>query len=263
MQYKGIVFFDYDGTLTEESKGIFLPTKKSVDAINEVSKNGYLAVLATGRSMCYIPDAGINFGGYITANGAHAWVNKKEIFRHFVDKDKLRKFIDKVDEMGLYYAVENQERGYAKDKDAKIFYDMLDNFKIPRSVFGNIDKENLPDTSKILVAYNKDGDHEELCKHLGDIFTITPHRKYPSADIQEKGINKGVGARAICEYLNMPKDKCYAFGDGANDIELFEAVGHPIAMGYHSPVLDSVCEYVTKTVEDEGIAYGLSHFGLI
>ena len=42
MEYKGIVFFDYDGTLTDENEKIFTPTEKTKKAIDALNENGYL-----------------------------------------------------------------------------------------------------------------------------------------------------------------------------------------------------------------------------
>ena len=50
-QFKGAVFFDYDGTLTDKDAGLFVPSPKTVEAIKRLQKNGYAACLATGRSL--------------------------------------------------------------------------------------------------------------------------------------------------------------------------------------------------------------------
>ena len=44
---------------------------------------------------------------------------------------------------------------------------------------------------------------------------------------------------------------------------MFEYAQHTIALGAHSEVLDPYTEFVTKTVEDDGIAYAMKHYGLI
>ena len=54
-QFKGAVFFDYDGTLTDKDAGLFVPSQKTVEAIKCLQKNGYAACLATGRSLKYVP----------------------------------------------------------------------------------------------------------------------------------------------------------------------------------------------------------------
>ena len=76
MDYRGIVFFDYDGTLADKKEGIYLPTKTTIEAIKRLRENKYLTVLATGRALCYVPDMGIDFGGYVTSNGAYAEIEK-------------------------------------------------------------------------------------------------------------------------------------------------------------------------------------------
>ncbi|MFQ6929784.1 MAG: HAD family hydrolase [Eubacterium sp.] len=50
---------------------------------------------------------------------------------------------------------------------------------------------------------------------------------------------KGIGVNKVLEYYGIDKSQAMAFGDGNNDIEMFEQVGHPIAMGNASDDLKS------------------------
>ena len=52
--YQGAVFFDADGTLIDGPSGIFAPTEKTKEAIAQLREQGFLTVLATGRSPCYV-----------------------------------------------------------------------------------------------------------------------------------------------------------------------------------------------------------------
>ena len=63
--------------------------------------------------------------------------------------------------------------------------------------------------------------------------------------------------------LGLELDQVYVFGDSSNDLSMFEYAQHTIALGAHSEVLDPYTEFVTKTVEDDGIAYAMKHYGLI
>ena len=58
-------------------------------------------------------------------------------------------------------------------------------------------------------------------------------------------------------------DEVYAFGDGLNDIEMLQAVGHGVAMGNASQIVKKQGDYVTRDVGDEGIYYGLKQLKLI
>ena len=55
-QYNGAVFFDYDGTLADESAHISTPTPKTMEALKELRDNNYMIGLATGRPKCGFAD---------------------------------------------------------------------------------------------------------------------------------------------------------------------------------------------------------------
>ena len=58
-------------------------------------------------------------------------------------------------------------------------------------------------------------------------------------------------------------DECMAFGDGGNDIAMLKAVGTGIAMGNSSDEVKAAADYVTTSVDEDGIYNGLRHFGII
>ena len=61
----------------------------------------------------------------------------------------------------------------------------------------------------------------------------------------------------------MSKRQAYVFGDSMNDLSMFEYAEHTIAMGEHAKGLEPYTEFVTKEVEEDGIAYAMRHYGLI
>ena len=44
---------------------------------------------------------------------------------------------------------------------------------------------------------------------------------------------------------------------------MFEYADHAVAMGEHAEVLEPYTEYVTKTVEEDGVFHAMRHYGLI
>ena len=78
-----------------------------------------------------------------------------------------------------------------------------------------------------------------------------------------KGLSKASAMQLLSEHLNISMDNTWAFGDSSNDLPMFEAAAHGIAMGDHSSVLEPFSEMITDTVDNDGIAKALSHFGLI
>ena len=50
-----------------------------------------------------------------------------------------------------------------------------------------------------------------------------------------------------------------AFGDGLNDLEMFDLVGYAVAMGDAKPELIARADFVTGTIEEHGIQAVVKH----
>ena len=53
------------------------------------------------------------------------------------------------------------------------------------------------------------------------------------------------------------------FGDGLNDLELFDYAGISIAMGKSAPELREKADYITKNLEENGIFYALEELNMV
>jgi hydroxymethylpyrimidine pyrophosphatase-like HAD family hydrolase len=49
-------------------------------------------------------------------------------------------------------------------------------------------------------------------------------------DFMPAGISKAAGLSAVCKCLGISPADCLAIGDNDNDVEMFDLVGHSIAM---------------------------------
>ena len=54
-----------------------------------------------------------------------------------------------------------------------------------------------------------------------------------------------------------------AFGDGGNDVAMLRAAGVGVAMGNACDEALNAADYVTATVDDDGIARALEHLGIL
>lgn len=266
MNYSGAVFFDYDGTLTDEALGIYEPTKTTVSAIKKLQQNGFFVCLATGRAKCYAPKNGIEFDGYITSNGAYAELCGKTVKSIVFPPDLLAEVTDYFVQNNIYYSVETQKRCYARDLNEKSFKSMIDNFNIPADIFdpmeeiSEIEKSNI---AKMLFAYPDEDTFFNVKKYFDGKLKLDKHRFFSSADAGLAGVTKGTGVSAMLEALGVPFENTYAFGDGTNDVEMMKEVKHSVAMGICAPELKEISETVTESVENEGISKALEKFGLI
>ena len=49
----------------------------------------------------------------------------------------------------------------------------------------------------------------------------------------------------------------------SNDLDMIKVAGHGVIMGHHDPVLEPYAEYITDTVENDGLYKAMEHYGLI
>jgi Cof subfamily protein (haloacid dehalogenase superfamily) len=82
-------------------------------------------------------------------------------------------------------------------------------------------------------------------------------------DITAKGADKGEGILALAAHLGLDPRHTMAFGDGGNDASMIKAAGIGVAMGNALESLKQEADYVTSSVDDDGILHALRHFQLL
>ena len=263
MNYKGAVFFDYDGTLTDVAAGVPVTTQATRQAMKRLRENGYLALLCSGRAVSYASESGVEFDGMVTSNGTYVTVNGEEILNCPVEAETLRRFTARMDEMGIAYGIDNPVKCLTPDPQAPDFLKWLETYSIPARAFRRIEPGETPIGYKFSVLYHNDDEIRALREEFGDQLVFACQRTTNCADVTAHGFDKSVGVKAVIEHFKLPIESTYAFGDAENDLSMFKAVGHGVAMGDHAAVLEPYAAFITRRVCDEGIEYGLAHFGLI
>ena len=82
-------------------------------------------------------------------------------------------------------------------------------------------------------------------------------------DLNVKGVDKSLGARQVMKYYGLDMSEAMAFGDGGNDVSIVRDVALGVAMGNACDELKAVADYVTASVDEDGVEAALEHFGLI
>ena len=63
-------------------------------------------------------------------------------------------------------------------------------------------------------------------------------------------------------WKGLKREETMAFGDGGNDIPIIREAGIGVAMGNANESLKAVADYVTSSVEEDGISQALKHWVL-
>ncbi len=76
-------------------------------------------------------------------------------------------------------------------------------------------------------------------------------------------LNKGNALLGLAEYLGVPREAVYAFGDGGNDLQMIKAAGCGVAMGNSPEFIKRQADCVCGPCTQDGIAEFLeSNFGI-
>lgn len=106
-----------------------------------------------------------------------------------------------------------------------------------------------PEEEDKLFAMAPELNHTRWCNEFLDV-------------IPESG-GKDTGLQAVMDHLGLTREEVMAFGDGENDLSMIRHAGIGVVMGSGTDYLKSQGDYVTGTVDEEGIPNALRHFHLL
>ena len=58
----------------------------------------------------------------------------------------------------------------------------------------------------------------------------------------------------------MTRQELMAFGDGTNDLAMFQVVGQAVVMDNASEAIKAQADYVTLSNQEDGVAHALLHY---
>ena len=87
-----------------------------------------------------------------------------------------------------------------------------------------------------------------------DSFFYEKHDDSLNIEVSNIDTSKGHGIEKMLNYYGLDVDDSYCFGDGANDIEMFKTVGHPIAMKNAIPMIYHHASIICEDVLHDGVA---------
>ncbi|MCP8971260.1 Cof-type HAD-IIB family hydrolase [Ectobacillus ponti] len=72
--------------------------------------------------------------------------------------------------------------------------------------------------------------------------------------------HKGTGLRAMAKHLGIAMEDTVAIGDNFNDVPMLQAAGFSIAMGNAEQAVKDLCDAVTLTNAEHGVAHALEKY---
>ncbi len=255
-------FFDVDGTLVSFQQ-TQLSDRLRADLL-AIQAKGFKIVVCTGRARQDLARTGmlrdVEFDGYITLNGQCCY-DREGIYRDIPicreDLEAARQVLRSNPRLAAL--MEGDGQSYLTKIDDRV----RDIYKFLHTKLFDIRPPEWMLETKIYQFVPLVGPEDE------DLFlSVMPHcihtRWHPKGiDILPKGGGKASGIQATMERYGLSADEIMAFGDGENDITMLELAGTSVAMGNGVELAKAQADYVTASVDEDGVSQALRHFGLL
>ena len=117
------------------------------------------------------------------------------------------------------------------------------------------------DFDKFYIGSDEKSRCKELFGRMPDMEVID--RENGFYECIPRGHSKATAIDLVLKHCGIGIEDAYVFGDSSNDLSMFRYAENCVVMGDHSPVLELYATFITKTVEDDGIAYAMKELGII
>lgn len=256
------LFFDIDGTLVSfETHKI---PQSTVDVLELAKRNGVEVYISTGRppmiinNLCQIEHL---IDGYVTTNGARCFVGDKVVSQLAILPSDVQKIIDAADRDNYPAIVVGEHHLAIHHYTDEVYEIFAKGLGVDCNIFLT-DVEALGDEAVLQVTPFCTEEQESLL--MPTLQSCTSGRWHSAfTDITAVGADKGRGLHAMADYLGLNISETMAFGDGGNDITIIQEAGVGVAMGNAGDNLKTVADYVTTSVDEDGVKNALLRFGVI
>lgn len=259
---KKVIFFDIDGTIFSNTN--YQVSERTRTAIQSAQKNGHLAFINTGRTYAEINQEilDIGFDGCICGCGTYISYKNKVLFEITIANNIIKEVIKDLRRLNIYAVLEGSRTLYADFENGGPFNEELrklhffDEFPVSSWDSPVIACDKFTIWSKTRDSFLQ---FFEQYKDTFDFIEWDEHL----CEVVPKGHSKATGIRYLISHLGIPKENTFAMGDGFNDLPMLEYVKYSIGMGNAPDEVKEIVSYVTKDVDEEGVAHALKHFDLI
>jgi len=244
-----MIFSDFDNTMLDYYGENNYFDDYQIGVLKKLEGKNIKFCIVTGRSVTFFyrfPILLEIIDYIIGSNGACIYDVKNEtyIYQRSIGDNELSKIIN--------YSIEHDYSFLLNCLDKRYKYGDWDR------VDGLIYENNKQYKCEQMVLSFDKKDSDEVANYiqfLNNIIVnnVTDWGSEYSLDINVKGVSKGSSIVWLCERLNIQKKETIGFGDGANDISMFDVVGKSISVDNALDGIKAQADDISLECEDYGI----------
>jgi hypothetical protein len=268
-----LVAIDMDGTLLNDHGEV---SDATIEALKAAQRKNVEIVISTGRvlkSALYFGEK-LGLKSYtIASNGAIITDRDlKIIYNSPMDKQTIKTVVKVAEQENIYFHFYN-ENTYFSNKYIKEI-DKYYNSSKERLKGQNINFELFEDIDEIINRKDiniykflfMDDDLDKLNKvreRLREIEGVNISKSgFNNIELTKSDVSKGQALEYVSNLLGIDKSEIMSIGDNDNDISMLENAGISVAMGNAERAIKEIADFVTKTNNEDGVAYAFKKFVL-
>lgn len=265
---------DLDGTLLDSNKEISQENRKYIKCAVE---KGLKVLICSGRiyagAKVFAEQLALE-GPLIVCNGAEIRdVKTDEVYySSMLSKEDCLKVVDLLHNEGIYFHTYIDDVMYAEKLDyAALYYmikskDLRSDFRIDVKVVESVRDvvvKSSENPSKIVVMSSKLEDLNRVRKFVEKVDTIeVVSSNYDNFEVLNRGVSKGKALEIISRMFSVKREEIIAIGDNENDCSMLEYAGFSVAMGNAEERVKNICNFVTLSNDEDGVAQVIKKFVL-
>ena len=254
-----VIFFDIDDTLRNSKTGFIPSTIPTV--FQQLRDRGILTGIATGRGIFgVVPEIkALKPAFFVTLNGAYIEDKKGSVlYSHKIARDKVEEYIAWTKEVGIDYGLVGSHEAKLSRR-TEMISQAIDPIYPDLEVDPDFyQKEDIYQ----MWTFEDQGDDLTLPESLASTLRMVRWHEH-SSDVVSISGSKATGVAKVVDQLGLKPENVMVFGDGLNDSELFDYAGISVAMGISHDNIKEKADYITKTLEENGIFDALEGFGMV
>jgi Cof subfamily protein (haloacid dehalogenase superfamily) len=246
------------------------------EALRLASSMGVKVVISTGRiftsARAYGEMLGVNTP-IIASNGAYIREKDRDevIYAKPLGENNIRKVVELSKKYNIYCHLFAWDTIYTE----KLIYASANYYKWNKMLpedkqvkieivepdrWDSIIKENSENMLKALIT---DQDFEKVLSMRSELSSLDVEIASSfnnNFEVMNRGVSKGNAAAFLAGCFNISRDEIICIGDNENDISMIEYAGMGIAMENGTDEAKKAAQFVTRSNNDNGVAYAIEKF---
>lgn len=264
-----LIAIDIDGTLVTDNKEL---TQHTIDTITKARQKGIKVVLCTGRPITGVQQylEPLNISGddeyVVTFNGSLAQtISGTPIVSHNITVEDYIDLETLARKSNIHFHMETLDHIYTANRDISP-YTIAESFivrmpiryRTPEEITDEltISKGMFIDEPDKLSAFIKN-----FPADLKERFYVVQSEPY-FFEAMNKKASKGNAIAELAAKLGFTADEVMALGDQGNDLTMVKYAGTGVAMGNAIEDVKAAAQFITKTNEEDGVAFAIEKFAL-